>query len=152
MANRPHLLIVEARFYEDISDALYEGAKLALAAAGATHERVTMPGALEIPFAIRSAVEASVEGSIPRPFDGYVALGCVIRGETTHYEIVSEQSASGIMDLTLQGIAIGNGILTVEDEDQAWERASVEKLDKGGGAAAAALAMVAWRRKLGLEA
>jgi len=152
MATRPHLLIVEARFYEDISDALYEGAKLALAAAGATHERVTVPGALEIPYAIRMAVEASDEGTITKPFDGYVALGCVIRGETTHYEIVSEQSARGIMDLTLQGIAIGNGILTVEDEDQAWERASAEKLDKGGGAAAAVLAMIAWRKKLGVDA
>ncbi len=152
MATRPHLLIVEARFYEDISDALYEGAKLALGAAGATHERVTVPGALEIPYAIRMAVEASDEGVIAKPFDGYVALGCVIRGETTHYEIVSEQSARGIMDLTLQGIAIGNGILTVEDEDQAWERASAEKLDKGGGAAAAALSMIAWRKKLGVDA
>ncbi len=152
MATRPHLLIVEARFYEDISDALYEGAKLALGAAGATHERVTVPGALEIPYAIRIAVEASDEGVIAKPFDGYVALGCVIRGETTHYEIVSEQSARGIMDLTLQGIAIGNGILTVEDEDQAWERASAEKLDKGGGAAAAALSMIAWRKKLGVDA
>ncbi len=152
MATRPHLLIVEARFYEDISDALYEGAKLALGTAGATHERVTVPGALEIPYAIRMAVEASDEGVIAKPFDGYVALGCVIRGETTHYEIVSEQSARGIMDLTLQGIAIGNGILTVEDEDQAWERASAEKLDKGGGAAAAALSMIAWRKKLGVDA
>ncbi|MFT3808652.1 MAG: 6,7-dimethyl-8-ribityllumazine synthase [Micropepsaceae bacterium] len=152
MATRPHLLVVEARFYEDISDAMYEGAKLALAAGGATHERVTVPGALEIPYAIRMAVEASDEGTIARPFDGYVALGCVIRGETTHYEIVSEQSARGIMDLTLQGIAIGNGILTVEDEDQAWERASAEKLDKGGGAAAAALTMIGWRKKLGVDA
>ncbi len=152
MATRPHLLVVEARFYEDLSDALYEGAKLALAAGGATHERVTVPGALEIPYAIRMAVEASDEGTVAKPFDGYVALGCVIRGETTHYEIVSEQSARGIMDLTLQGIAIGNGILTVEDEDQAWERASAEKLDKGGGAAAAALAMIAWRKKLGVDA
>lgn len=152
MAQRPHLLIVEARFYDDISDALFEGAKLALDSAGATYDRVTVPGALEIPFVIRMGIEASDEGTLQKPYDGYVALGCVIRGETTHYEIVSEQSARGIMDLTLQGIAIGNGILTVEDEDQAWERASAEKLDKGGGAAAAALAMIAWRRKLGLEA
>lgn len=151
MATRPHLLVVEARFYDDISDALYEGARLALASAGATHERVTVPGALEIPFAIRMGVEASDEGTVARPFDGYIALGCVIRGETTHYEIVSEQSARGIMDLTLQGVAVGNGILTVEDEEQAWERASAEKLDKGGGAAAAALAMIAWRKKLGVE-
>lgn len=151
MPFRPHMLVVEARFYEDISDALYDGAKAALDQRGATYERVTVPGALEIPFAIRMAAEASDEGSVKKPFDGYVALGCVIRGETTHYEIVSEQSARGIMDLTLEGLAIGNGILTVENEEQAWERASADRLDKGGGAAAAALAMIDWRRKLGLD-
>lgn len=150
MATRPHLLIVEARFYDDIADAQFEGAKMALEQAGATFERIAVPGALEIPYTIRMAVEASDEGSIAKPFDGYVALGCVIRGETTHYEIVSNESARGIMNLTLEGVAIGNGILTVEDEEQAWERASAEKLDKGGGAAAAALAMIAWRRKLGI--
>lgn len=152
MAARPHLLLVEARFYDDIADSLLEGAKMALEQAGATFEKVTVPGALEIPFAIRMAAEASDEGSIAKPFDGYVALGCVIRGETTHYEVVSEQSARAIMDLTLEGLAIGNGIITVENEDQAWERASAEKLDKGGGAAAAALAMIAWKRKLGIDA
>jgi 6,7-dimethyl-8-ribityllumazine synthase len=151
MAKRPHLLIVEARFYEELSDALFEGARLALEVEKATFDRITVPGALEIPYAIRMAAEASDEGAIPKPFDGYVALGCVIRGETTHYEIVSEQSARGLMDLTLEGLAIGNGILTVENEEQAWERASAEKLDKGGGAAAAALAMIAIRRKFGLE-
>ncbi|MCC6919744.1 MAG: 6,7-dimethyl-8-ribityllumazine synthase [Alphaproteobacteria bacterium] len=150
MAKGPHLLLVEARFYDDISDGLLEGAKLALDAANATYDRMIVPGALEIPYAIRMAAEASDEGSIQKPYDGYVALGCVIRGETTHYEIVSEQSARGIMDLTLEGLAIGNGILTVENEEQAWERASAEKLDKGGGAAAAALAMITIRRKLGL--
>lgn len=151
MARRPHILLVEARFYEDLSDAMFEGARLTLEAGKATFDRVTVPGALEIPYAIRMAVEASDAGTIDRPYDGYVALGCVIRGETTHYEIVSEQSARGIMDLTLEGIAIGNGILTVENEEQAWERASAEKLDKGGGAAAAALAMIAIRHRLGLE-
>jgi 6,7-dimethyl-8-ribityllumazine synthase len=151
MAKRPHLLVVEARFYEELSDALFEGARLALEAEKATFDRITVPGALEIPYAIRMAAEASDEGAIQKPYDGYVALGCVIRGETTHYEIVSEQSARGIMDLTLEGLAIGNGILTVENEEQAWERASAEKLDKGGGAAAAALAMIAIRRRFGLE-
>jgi 6,7-dimethyl-8-ribityllumazine synthase len=150
MAGKPHILIVEARFYDDISDALFEGAKMALEKAGATYDRVAVPGALEIPYAIRMAVEATEEETLKRGFDGYVALGCVIRGETTHYEIVSGESARAIMELTLEGIAIGNGILTVEDEDQAWERASAEKLDKGGGAAAAALAMIEWRSKLGL--
>lgn len=151
MAFRPHVLVVEARFYEDISDALFEGAKLVLDQRGATYERVAVPGALEIPFAIRLGAEASDEGTLKRPYDGYVALGCVIRGETTHYEIVSEQSARGIMDLTLEGLAVGNGILTVENEEQAWERASAERLDKGGGAASACLAMIDWRRKLGLD-
>ena len=151
MAFRPHVLVVEARFYEDISDALFEGAKLALDQRGATYERVAVPGALEIPFAIRLGAEASDEGTLKRAYDGFVALGCVIRGETTHYEIVSEQSARGIMDLTLEGLAVGNGILTVENEEQAWERASADRLDKGGGAAAACLAMIDWRRKLGLD-
>lgn len=151
MAFRPHILLVEARFYDDISDGLYEGAKAVLDKRGATSERVAVPGALEIPYAIRMAAEASDEGTVKRPFDGYVALGCVIRGETTHYEIVSEQSARGIMDLTLEGIAIGNGILTVENEEQAWERASADRLDKGGGAATACLAMIDWRRNLGIE-
>jgi 6,7-dimethyl-8-ribityllumazine synthase len=151
MAKRPHLLLVEARFYEEISDAMLEGARLTLETEKATFDRMSVPGALEIPYAIRMAAEASDGGTIEKPYDGYVALGCVIRGETTHYEIVSEQSARGIMDLTLEGLAIGNGILTVENEEQAWERASVDKLDKGGGAAAAALAMIAIRRRLGLE-
>lgn len=152
MPFRPHVLVVEARFYDDISDGLFEGAKIVLDQRGATYERVAVPGALEIPFAIRLAAEASDEGSVKTPYDGYVALGCVIRGETTHYEIVSEQSARGIMDLTLEGLAVGNGILTVENEEQAWERASADRLDKGGGAAIACLAMIDWRRKLGLEA
>lgn len=150
MATKPHILLVEARFYEEISDALFAGAKAELDRQGATFERVAIPGALEIPYAIRMAAEASDQETLERAYDGYVALGCVIRGETTHYEIVSEQSARGIMDLTLEGLAIGNGILTVEDEEQAWERASSDKLDKGGDAARACLAMIALRRKLGL--
>jgi 6,7-dimethyl-8-ribityllumazine synthase len=151
MAEKPHILLVEARFYEELSDAMFNGAKAELDRAGASFARCTVPGALEIPYAIRMAAEATDAGTLERGFDGYVALGCVIRGETTHYEIVSEQSARGVMDLTLEGLAIGNGILTVEDEEQAWERASPDKLDKGGDAARAALAMIAWRRTLGLE-
>lgn len=144
------ILIVEARFYEEISDALLEGARLKLEEAGAHIDRIAVPGALEIPFAIQTAAAAGAAGKIA-PYDGYVALGCVIRGETTHYEIVSEQSARGIMDLTLRGIAIGNGILTVEDEEQADERASHRRLDKGGGAAVACLAMIALKRGYGLS-
>lgn len=130
----PKVLIIEARFYEDISDALAAGAIAAIEAAGATYERITVPGALEIPGVIRMALTR---------YDAFVALGCVIRGETTHYDIVSGESARGIMDLTIQhNVAIGNGIITVEDEDQAWARAKMDDLDKGGGAARAALRML----------
>ena len=131
---KARVLIVEARFYEDISDALAAGAMAALDQAGAQYERLTVPGALEIPGAIRMALGR---------FDAFVALGCVIRGETTHYDIVSNESARGIMQLTLDhAVAIGNGIITVEDEDQAWARAKADDLDKGGGAARAALRML----------
>jgi 6,7-dimethyl-8-ribityllumazine synthase len=137
-----HVLIVEARYYDDLLDELGRGAVAALKAAGATHEMLTVPGALEIPGAIAMAAAS------PRPFDAYVALGVVIRGETTHYEIVSNESARGLMDLTInKRLAIGNGILTVENTDQAWRRAKVDDLNKGGGAAAAALAMAAYRQK-----
>ena len=137
----PHLLIVEARFYDALADSLLDGATAALAAAGATHEVVTVPGALEIPAAIGLA--ALTEGS----FDGFVALGTVIRGETYHFEVVASESARGIMALTLDGLAIGNGILTVEDEAQAWARARRSEKDKGGEAAKAALAMIALRER-----
>lgn len=144
----PHILIVEARFYDDISDALFEGAKAALEKEKATFERIAVPGALEIPGAIALAAEGVELWPDRFRYDGYIALGCVIRGETTHYEIVSEESARGLMDLTIgMGLSIGNGILTVENEDQAWERASIDKLDKGGGAAAACLAMVALKHR-----
>jgi len=137
-------LIVEARFYAGIVDELLKGASEALKAAGAEWEVVTVPGALEIPGAIAFTLEGDEE------YDGYVALGCVIRGETTHYEIVSGESARGLMDLTIhERIAIGNGILTVENEQQAWARAKVDEQNKGGGAAIAAMVMVALRGKLG---
>lgn len=139
-----HYLIVEARFYEALADAQVAGAIRALEAAGASYERVSVPGALEIPAAI-----AFAHGG-PRHFDGYVALGCVIRGETTHYDIVCTESSRALMDLSIaEDLAIGNGILTVENEDQAWDRADQNRKDKGGGAAEAALAMVALRAKLG---
>ena len=148
---KPHIMVVEARFYTEISDALLEGAEHALKKAGATHEKFAVPGALEIPGAIRLAIEAQRQGKLKKPFDGYVALGCVIRGETTHYETVCNESARGLMDLGVQYAAcIGNGILTVENDDQAWTRARMTEKDKGGGAAEAALAMIAIRRKLGL--
>jgi 6,7-dimethyl-8-ribityllumazine synthase len=148
---KPHIMVVEARFYAEISDALLEGAEHALKKAGASHETFTVPGALEIPGAMRLAIEAQRQGKLKKPFDGFVALGCVIRGETTHYETVCSESARGLMDLaTGYAVCIGNGILTVENEDQAWARARMTEKDKGGGAAEAVLAMVAIRRKLGL--
>jgi 6,7-dimethyl-8-ribityllumazine synthase len=142
-AHGMRFLIVEARFYDAIADELLAGAEAALEAAGAEHDTITVPGALEIPAAIAMAVEGEEH------YDGYVALGCVIRGETTHYEIVSGESARGLMDLSLEGIAIGNGILTVENEGQALARARRSEMDKGGGAANAAIAMALLRHKLG---
>jgi 6,7-dimethyl-8-ribityllumazine synthase len=147
----PHLLIVEARFYEDISDALFAGAKAELEKARATFDRITVPGALEIPGAIAMAHEACTKFSEDHGCDGFIALGCVIRGETSHYDIVAGESARGLMQLTIdKSLAIGNGILTVEDEDQAWERADPTRLNKGGGAAAAVLRMIEIKRRFGL--
>ncbi|MBI2256815.1 MAG: 6,7-dimethyl-8-ribityllumazine synthase [Proteobacteria bacterium] len=145
MTDKPHIMVVEARFYEDLSDALWEGARAALETAGATYERVAVPGALEIPTAMRIAHLAN-----PKKFDGYVALGCVIRGETTHYDTVCNESARGLMSLgTEYGLCIGNGILTCENDEQAWVRAKANELDKGGGAALAALSLINLRKKLG---
>ena len=129
------LLIVEARFYDHLNDLLLQGARTAIEQAGHSHETVTVPGALEIPAAIAMAAETG-------RYDGFVALGVVIRGETYHFEIVSNESARGIMALTLDGLAIGNGILTVENEAQALARARPTEKNKGGEAAEAALAMM----------
>jgi 6,7-dimethyl-8-ribityllumazine synthase len=134
------LLIVEARFYDAIADAQLEGAAAAITAAGGTYDVLTVPGALEIPAAIAFADASGT-------YDGYVALGCVIRGETYHFEVVAGESARAIMALTLDGLAIGNGILTVESEAQAWARARRSEKDKGGEAAKAALAMIAVKAK-----
>lgn len=135
-----HILIVEARFYTHIADMQLEGVTAALKAAGATWDVITVPGALEVPAAIAFA-DASGQ------YDGYVALGCVIRGETYHFEVVAGESARAIMALTLDGLAIGNGILTVENEAQAIARADRNQKDKGGEAAKAALAMVALKQR-----
>ena len=152
MADIPHILIVEARFYEDIADALVQGATARLEQAGVTFDRIAVPGAFEIPAAIRYAVEAMATRSDATRYDGFVALGCVIRGETTHYDYVCVESARGLQDLALDHrLAIGYGILTVENDDQAWARASVEKKDKGGGAAQACLDMIALKRQFGLK-
>ncbi len=129
------ILIVEARFYAHLNDLLLAGTRAAIEAAGHEHETVTVPGALEIPAAIAMAAETG-------RYDAFVAIGVVIRGETYHFEVVSNESARGIMALTLDGLAIGNGILTVEDEAQALARARPDEKNKGGEAAKAALAML----------
>lgn len=137
-------LIVEARFYDDLADALLEGATSALKAVGASWEVVTVPGALEIPATIAMALKG------PKTYAGFVALGCVIRGETRHYEIVSDESARGLMDLSVAfAVPIGNGILTCETEEQAWARARMSEQDKGGGAARAAVRMAELRQMFG---
>ena len=130
-----HFLIVEARFYDHLNDMLVAGAKGALEAEGHTADVLTVPGALEVPGAIAMAAESG-------RYDGFVAIGVVIRGETYHFEIVAGESARGIMALTMDGIAIGNGILTVENEEQAIVRADPSQKDKGGEAAKAALALL----------
>ena len=137
----PRLLIVVAPYYKDISDALILGATRMIAAAGGSHELAEVPGALELPLAIGIAMRQA-------EFDGYVALGCVIRGETTHYDTVCNDSSRGLMQLGLSGACLGNGILTVETRDQAVVRADPEGQDKGGAAAAAALHLIALQRRL----
>jgi 6,7-dimethyl-8-ribityllumazine synthase len=146
----PHLLIIEARFYDDIADELLRGAAAALERAGATWDRISVPGAFELPGALAMALEAAEGGGTD--YDGFVILGCVIRGETSHYDIIVNESARALMELSIdETIALGNGILTVENEEQAWARARVAELNKGGGAADAALAMIALRNRFGLD-
>lgn len=145
-APAPHVLIVEARFYDAISDELLRGAKAVLAEAGATHEVVTVPGALEIAGAIAIVLDAPKNKN---KFEGVVALGCVIQGQTYHFDIVSNESARGLTDLAIQrALPIGNGILTVDDEGQARARLGGLHGHKGEGAAKAALAMIALKRSL----
>lgn len=136
------LLIVVAPYYRDIADGMLAGARAEIEACGATHETVEVPGALEVPTAIGIADRQS-------NFDGYVALGCVIRGETTHYDTVCNDSSRALQLLGLQGLCIGNGILTVENHEQAAVRADPDAQNKGGGAAAAALHLIALARKWG---
>jgi 6,7-dimethyl-8-ribityllumazine synthase len=136
------VLIVEARFYDHLNDLLLAGARGAIEAGGHSHETVTVPGALEIPGAMAMAAETG-------RYDAYVALGVIIRGETYHFEVVANESARGIMALTMDGLAIGNGVLTVENEAQALARVDPARLDKGGGAADAALAMLKLKERFG---
>ena len=142
------LLVVEARFYDDIADALLAGATRVLEAAQVSFDRISVPGSLEIPGAIAIALDAAERHG--QPYDGVVALGCVIRGDTIHFEIVSIESARALIDLSVaRALPLGNGIVTVNTEAQAWARARPEEGDKGGDAARAALAMVRLKRTLG---
>ena len=136
------VLIVEARFYPHLNDMLLDGARTAIEAAGHKHETITVPGALELPAAISLAAKSG-------RFCAFVALGIVIRGETYHFEVVAEESARALMNLTLDGFAIGNGVLTVENEEQAIVRADPKQLDKGGHAARAALSLLEIRETYG---
>jgi 6,7-dimethyl-8-ribityllumazine synthase len=150
MAGGTHILIVEARFYPEISEEMLRGATAALSAAGATFDRVEVPGVFEIPAAIRMAVGAT--DSAPK-YDGYLALGCVIRGETTHYDIVANESSRALQALVCKfALALGFGVLTVENEAQAWARARVDEMNKAAEAAQACLAMIELKRRLQADA
>jgi 6,7-dimethyl-8-ribityllumazine synthase len=141
------ILIVEARFYADLADELLSGAREVIEASSAIADVLTVDGALEIPATVAIALDAALQAN--RPYDAVVALGCVIRGETGHYDIVAGESARALMDLSVdRGIPLGNGILTVENEEQAWTRARASELNKGGGAAEAALAVLRIKKKL----
>ena len=143
MSHPAHILLVEAPYYAHISAELRRGAERALAAAGASHESISVPGAFEVPAAISAVARVS------KRFDGYIALGCVIRGETTHYDHICAESARGLQELAVrEGLAIGYGILTVENEAQALVRASPDGRDKGGEAVRACLAIVELKRRL----
>jgi len=147
VSDKPHIMIVEARFYDDLADELVKGAIQALDQEKATYERIEVPGAFEIPGAVQIAVRSMDFFTARRRFDGFVALGCVIRGETTHYDYVCQESARGLQDLALRHtLAIGYGILTVETLEQAWARADVTKANHGGRAAGAALRMIEIKR------
>lgn len=149
MAERPQVMIIEARFYEDIADELVRGTVAALDAAGATYERYAVPGVFEIPAAIQMAIRSLDFSTLRGRFDGYVVLGCVIRGETSHYDLVAEQSARAIQDLvTRYTLALGFGIVTAENREQAWKRAAVAERNRGGAAAKACLQMLDLKRQL----
>ncbi|CAN7600887.1 6,7-dimethyl-8-ribityllumazine synthase [Mesorhizobium sp. LjRoot246] len=145
---KAHLLVIEARFHDDLADALLEGATSALDEAGATYDVVTVPGSLEIPGVITFALDGATEGGTH--YDGFVALGTIIRGDTYHFDIVANESSRALMDLSVQdSVCIGNGILTTENDAQAWTRAKRSEGDKGGFAARAALTMIALKEQLG---
>ncbi|MXN67327.1 6,7-dimethyl-8-ribityllumazine synthase [Stappia sp. GBMRC 2046] len=145
----PNILIIDARFYEDIADALLEGATDVLEGAGARYTRISVPGVLEIPAALAMALAAMENGTAD--YDGFVLLGCVIRGETSHYDIVANESARAVMELVIDAaLPLGNAILTVENREQAMVRADKTQKNKGGSAAQAALDMIKVRDELGV--
>ena len=151
MTEQPHVMIAVGRFYEDIADELVRGATAALQSAGATWELIEVPGAFEIPAAVSTAVRSLEFVGARRRFDGYVALGCVIRGETTHYDYVCGETARALQDLAVKYcLALGFGLLTVENREQAEERAGVNRRDKGGEAARVCLGMIDLKRNFGL--
>ncbi len=152
MADRkPHIMIVEAPFYKDISLELVKGALIVLNAKGASFERFEVPGALEIAPAILYGIKMKQYHPARRRYDGFIALGCVIKGDTHHFDVVANESARALTHLTTTyALALGNGILTTYTEEQAWQRASITGDDKGGAAAQACLDMIALKGKLGL--
>ena len=147
----PHVLIVESRFYEDVADELLKGASAEIDAAGASFECISVPGAFEIPAAIQMGVRSMEFYAARRRFDGYIALGCVIRGETSHYDHICVESARKLQDLACQyALALGYGILTCENKEQAWERARTDGRNKGGETARACLSMLEIKRQFHL--
>ena len=151
MSETPHLLIVESRYYEDVAVELLKGATAELEAVGATSERIEVPGAFEIPAAVRMAIRSLDFYAGRRRFDGYIALGCVIRGETSHYDYICAESARKLQDLAVNyTLALGYGILTCETHDQAMERAAVDRKNKGGDAARACLTMIGVKQRFRL--
>ncbi len=151
MSETPHLLIVESRYYEDVAAELLSGATAELESAGATSERIEVPGAFEIPAAIRMAIRSMDFYAGRRRYDGYIALGCVIRGETSHYDYICMESARKLQDLAVNyTLALGYGILTCETHDQAMERAAVDRKNKGGDAARACLSMIGVKQRFRL--
>ena len=143
MADAPHIMIVESRYYEEIAEELIQSVLTELEEAGATYERFEVPGAFEIPVAIKYAIRSMDFYAAQRRFDGYITLGCVIRGQTTHYDYVCSESARALQDLSVQySLALGYGILTVENKDQAMARAKRSEQDRGGHAARACLKMI----------
>lgn len=151
MTEQPSVLIVEARFYEDIADEIARGAIAELEKAGVAYDRISVPGTFEIPAAMRFAIRSMEAHALSRNYGGFIALGCVIRGETDHYDHICRETSRALMDLSVeQGVALGFGVLTCENREQAWARAAVDQKNKGADAALACLRMMELRREFRL--